>query len=272
MAEGTASSAVASAAQVYEEVLVPAIYNTWARFVVDAADPRRGDRALDVACGTGVVARLLAQRVSVMGEVIGLDLDPAMLSVARSAPRLSGSAAIDWDEGSATSLPYEEEHFDIITCQQGLPYFANRATAMTEMYRVLGLSGRVSMMVWRAIEHSPGFAAFADLMERYAGADAAGTIRAPFCLDKAEDLRTLFRNAHFRDIKLDSVSGTAFFPSVEAFTRSQILGTPLARALAGLGAEARNTLYPDICAALGPFTTPQGVLFPMTAYLISAKK
>jgi ubiquinone/menaquinone biosynthesis C-methylase UbiE len=272
MAESRPATIGASAAELYEEILVPGIYNTWARFVVDAANPKRGDRALDIACGTGVVTRLLAQRVSVMGEVIGLDIDPAMLAVARNVPRPSGSAAIDWDEGSATLLPYEDEHFDIVTCQQGLPFITNRATAMTEMYRVLGLSGRVSMLVWRAIEHNPGFAAFADVIERYAGADAAATIRAQFIMDNAEELRSLFRNAHFRDIKIDSTTGTAFFPSVEVFTKSQILGTPLARALANLGPEARATLYPDICVALTPYTTPQGVMFPMAAHLISAKK
>src|SRR5574341_137942 len=272
MAESRPATVGASAAELYEQILAPGIYNTWARFVVDAAAPRRGDRALDIACGTGVVTRMLAQGVSVMGEVIGMDVDPAMLSVARTIPRPSGRSAIDWDEASATSLPYEDEHFDIVTCQQGLPYFANRATAMTEIYRVLGLSGRVSMLVWRGIQHNPGFAAFADVIERYAGADAAATVRAPFIMDSAEELRALFRNAHFRDIKIDSTTGTGFFPSVEIFTKCMILGTPLAKALATLGPEARTTLYPDICVALTQYTTPQGVLFPMGAHLISAKK
>jgi len=72
------------APEVYERELVPAVFGVWAPILVDLARPRPGERVLDVACGTGIVARIAAARVGPTGSVVGVDLNPGMLSVARS--------------------------------------------------------------------------------------------------------------------------------------------------------------------------------------------
>ncbi len=58
-----------NAAETYERALVPAVFAAWAPLVVALADPRPGERVLDVACGTGVVTRLVAQRVGLAGKL-----------------------------------------------------------------------------------------------------------------------------------------------------------------------------------------------------------
>ena len=73
-----------SAPEVYERELVPAVFGAWAPILVELAEPRPSERVLDVACGTGVVARIAATRVGPTGTVVGIDLNPGMLSVARS--------------------------------------------------------------------------------------------------------------------------------------------------------------------------------------------
>jgi len=73
-----------SALQVYEREPVPAVFAAWAPIVVELADPCSGDRVLDVACGTGIVARTAAARIGPTGAVVGVDLNPGMLSIARS--------------------------------------------------------------------------------------------------------------------------------------------------------------------------------------------
>ncbi len=83
-----------SAAEVYEKELVPAIFGPWAELVIDLADPQKGDRVLDVACGTGIIARTVADRVGPTGAVVGVDLNPGMLKVARTrSPEPSGRTA-----------------------------------------------------------------------------------------------------------------------------------------------------------------------------------
>jgi len=173
-----------SAAETYERALVPAVFAAWAPLVVALADPKPGDRVLDIACGTGVVARLAADRVGSTGNVVGLDLNPGMLAVAASvashAP--ATSASITWREASAMKMPLPDATFDIAYCQLGLQFFPDRSAALREMYRILVLDGRLGVMVWRGIKYSPGFGALAAALDRHVSADAGGIMRAPFSL------------------------------------------------------------------------------------------
>ena len=70
--------------EVYERYLVPAKFGPWAADLVELAAPQSGERVLDVACGTGVVTRLVVPRVGATGKVVGLDLNGGRLAVARS--------------------------------------------------------------------------------------------------------------------------------------------------------------------------------------------
>ena len=128
-----------NAAETYERALVPAVFAAWAPLIVALADPRPGERVLDVACGTGVVARLAAQRVGRAGNVVGLDLNPGMLAVAASsaANEPPTSAPITWQEASATKIPLPEAAIDIVYCQLGLQFFPDRPAALREMYLAL---------------------------------------------------------------------------------------------------------------------------------------
>ncbi len=158
-----------SAPETYERYLVPAIFEPWALLLLEQAMLRPGERVLDVACGTGVVARLAAPHVGTNGQVVGLDLNPGMLAVARSLPVPQGSI-IDWREGDAGSLPFAGGGFDVVFCQFGFQYFPDRQQASREVFRVLGSHGRLLASVWRALDHSPGFAAMVTALERHVSA------------------------------------------------------------------------------------------------------
>jgi ubiquinone/menaquinone biosynthesis C-methylase UbiE len=129
-----------SAAEIYERHMVPAIFGPWAEDLLALATPLPGERVLDVACGTGVVARLVAQRVGPSGTVVGFDLNPGMLTVARSLPPPSG-ARIEWREGNVSAIPLPDATFDLVLCQQGLQFFPDRSAALREMRRVWGPVG-----------------------------------------------------------------------------------------------------------------------------------
>src|SRR6188508_856929 len=97
-----------SSPELFQRYLVPAITSKWAQDLVNRAEPRAGEAVLDIACGTGVVARLAA-KLMVSGHVTGLDLNAGMLGVARTLP--SEGAPIDWIEGSALDLPFPSGNF-----------------------------------------------------------------------------------------------------------------------------------------------------------------
>jgi ubiquinone/menaquinone biosynthesis C-methylase UbiE len=263
-----------NAAETYERALVPAVFAPWAPLVVALADPQPGERVLDIACGTGLIARLAAERVGRTGNVTGLDLNPGMLSFAASitSPDPATSAPITWREASATNMPLPDAAFDVVYCQLGLQFFPDRPAAMREMYRVLVPGGRLGLMVWQGIQYSPGFGALAAALARHVSTEAAGIMRAPFGLAEAEQLRALVAAEGFRDIAIQSVAGTVRFPSVSRFVQDYVRGSPLSGHVAKVSDDTRAALVSEVGDELMPFVAGEALTFPIRAHLASAKK
>jgi ubiquinone/menaquinone biosynthesis C-methylase UbiE len=158
------------AAELYERYPARYILGPWAPLLVDAARLEAGERVLDVACGTGVVTRIAAKRVGATGRVVGVDLNPGMIAVARSIPAPIG-ASIEWFERTALDLRLEAASFDVVLCQQGLQFFPDRAIALQEMRRVLDHGGRLALNVWSGtgLYHS----AVVEALARFVGNETA---------------------------------------------------------------------------------------------------
>jgi len=164
------------AAKAYQALFVPALFAQWAPQVVDAARLAVGQRVLDVACGTGALAREAHLRTGLTGSVVGLDPNAGMLVVAGEL-----APSIDWRQGTAESMPFPNASFDVVLSQFGL-MFMDRDRAIREMLRVLKPAGRLTVAVWDRIENIPAYLAEVELIERLAGARAADAVRAPFVL------------------------------------------------------------------------------------------
>src|SRR5262245_17149362 len=151
MSEPTLQAQI-DAANAYEALFVPALFGQWAPKVADAAQIQPGQRALDVACGTGVLARELASRTGSSGRVAGIDPGPGMVAVAKHlAPDL------EWREGVAESLPFPDQSFDAVLSQFGLMFFTDRRQALREMLRVLAPGGHLVVAVWDCVVNIRGF-------------------------------------------------------------------------------------------------------------------
>lgn len=257
-----------SAPEVYEHELVPAVFGPWARRVVGLANLQPGDRVLDLACGTGVVARTAAEEVGEGGAVLAADLNPGMIAVAHSLPAPRG-ATIEWRQADAGALPFADRAFDAVVCQLGLQFFADRSTAMREMYRVLRPGGRVVVMVWRGLERATGFAVLAAALEQHIGREAAAIMRAPFSLGDAEEITSLIAAAGFERLDLQAETGAVRFSSVARFVASYVAGSPLAGPVAARPPEARDALLAEVVAKLEPVAGDE-VEFPIEAYLARA--
>lgn len=156
---------------IYERYLVPEQFLPLAQELLRRASPQPGERALELACGTGVVARQVAPRLGVSGTMVGLDASSAMLEVARSLLAPPGPP-IAWRQGSALALPFPGAAFDLVLCQEGLKFFPDRSAAAREMCRVLAPGGRVVLSVSHGLEHQPIYAALNEAMERHLGSRA----------------------------------------------------------------------------------------------------
>ncbi len=119
--------------EVYEQALVGPLFQPWAQSLLDDVELKPGEGVLDIACGTGIVARLAKERLGPTGRVVGVDVNPQMLAVARRV-----APTIDWREGDASALPLRgDEQFDVVLCQQGFQFFQDRAAAARQMRRAL---------------------------------------------------------------------------------------------------------------------------------------
>lgn len=181
-------------ADVYDEQFVPALFRQWGPVLCDAAHVAPGQRVLDVACGTGALTVAVAERVSPGGAALGLDANPEMLAVARRK-----HPAIAWYDGHAESLPFADASFDAVVSQFGLMFFDDRVGALREMQRVLRPGGHLAVAVCDALEHSPGYASLAMLLERLFGRPVADAFRAPFTLGDAAVLQALCADAAIAD-------------------------------------------------------------------------
>jgi ubiquinone/menaquinone biosynthesis C-methylase UbiE len=258
-----------NAAEVYERHLVPAMFAPWAAKLIDLAEVGPGMRVLDVACGTGVVTRLAAERIGSAGRVVGLDINAAMLSVARRLA-LVGGGTVEWLEASALEIPLPDAAFDAVLCQHGLQQFPDRLTALGEMHRVLVPGGRLALCVWSRIEESPGMAALAEALERHVGAEAAANRRAPFALGDAVQLRALVEETGFRDVNVHTMVETAHFSSPEALVVYQLGATPLST-LGTVTEQVQQAVARDVRAALQPYLHGGQLAVPMAAHVALAR-
>jgi len=259
-----------SAPEVYERDLVPAVFGPWATILIGLAPPKVGDRVIDIACGTGIVARIAAAKVGPSGAVAGVDLNPGMLNVARSLKTTDDAAPVQWQEASADKLPFPDGSFDVAYCQLGLQFFADRPAALREMRRVLFTRGRLAVMVWCGIQESPGFEHFARILERNVSPAAATMMRAPFGLSDANELSRLVAAAGFRDITIQQRVGAVEFPSVERFILSSVAGSPLASHVSQASDVARENLIADTKLALEKYVGNRGLSLPIAAHLLTA--
>lgn len=244
-----------NAAQNYERYFVPAIGFPVALDLVEIAALRPGERVLDVACGTGIVARLAAERVGPKGTVAGLDVNPGMIAVAREATR--PSTVIDWYESSAEAIPLEDGRFDAVLCGMGLQFFSDKQAALREIWRVLIAGGRF-------VANVPGptpsiLEIMSEEIARHINRENASFVRAVFSLHDAEEIRTLATNAGFTDVDIRSAPKPLRLPPPADFLWQYVYSTPLANVVSQLGEERRAALERDFATRCQQFVK-EGVM------------
>jgi SAM-dependent methyltransferase len=218
-----------------------------------------------VACGTGVLARTIAERVGASGSVVGLDVNDGMLAVAaRTAPH------IEWRQGAAEALPFDSASFDAVVSQFGMMFFTDRRAAVREMVRVLRPRGRLAVAVWDSLDNSPGYSALVKLLQKLFGDEAANALRAPFVLGDVKAFKALFDGAGLTQVEVTTHEGTTRFPSLESWMYTEIKGWTLADMLDDAQYER---LLKEAKSALSPFMTAEGsVAFSEQAHILSAEK
>ena len=247
--------------------MVPAMFARWAKVLLELVAPQPGERVLDLACGTGIVARTAAPMVQPGGEVFGVDINPAQIATARSI-----NSSIKWREGDAGSLPFTDQEFDLVVCQQGFQFFPDRVQAVKEIHRVLRPGGRVGIAVWSSIDEFPGYLALVHALRRRVGSSAVRPMYDLSALSDSSKFSRIFTEGRFPNADVVTLSNDAIFTSAEEFTRAIVVGSIMRRTDTQFSEDTLGLMAADVAAELAPYLKGNGLRFPMEAHVLTAKK
>lgn len=254
--------------EMYEQWLVGPLFRPWAEMTLDEVNLTTGDRVLDIACGTGIVARAARERLGDAGYIVGIDVSPDMLAVARRA-----APDIDWREGNAGALPLRDgEEFDVVVCQQGLQFFPDKSAAAAQMRRALAPGGRLAVATWRSDDEIPFFRELRRVAERHLGAIADQR----HSLGEAAPLEALLRDVGFHDVRSRTISRTVRFIDGAPLLRLNTMAlVGMSGVGKGMGDEERKRVVEAIvresAPVLQPYTDGSGLAFELRTNLAVVK-
>ncbi|HET7221031.1 MAG TPA: methyltransferase domain-containing protein [Vicinamibacterales bacterium] len=257
-----------TASENYERYFVPAIGRPFAEDLIREAALQPGERVLDAACGTGIIARLAAKRVAPGGSVDALDINPAMLSVARSLASPS-AAPIRWFETSVESIPLPDDMFDVVICHLGLQFVAGKHAALREMRRVASPGGRVLVSTPRP---SHFFEVLERAVSRHVGEEPGRFVRMVFSLDDARAIEQLFQAAGFRDVAVRTDRKSLRLPPARDFLWQYIHCTPLTALLSQLGSDRTAAMEDEVARGWQPWSRDDGMTYEQEMNVATARR
>ncbi len=253
--------------EAYERYMVPIHCMALAKDLVNRVGLKPREHVLDVACGTGIVSRYAAQQVGTLGHITGVDLNPAMIEVARLASTYFDQ--IEFLEGSALELPVPDTYFDVVLCQQAIMFFPDKEKAVREMYRTLKPGGRVGLNVFRTPKFVPSFAYLIEALEKHAGTAAADFMRAPFVMESVAKMRSLFEKAGFQEIEVVIRVDELRYPSVEHLIRYETLNMSEPEIHT---TEMQEKLTHEMKVLAEANIDDYGVVFPVQQFVVVARR
>jgi ubiquinone/menaquinone biosynthesis C-methylase UbiE len=259
------------AAERYQRILVPAILGPAARSLVERCELGDGESVLDAGCGTGAAARFAAEKVGPAGRVAGLDLNAAMIEVARSLGPVQG-AEIEWHESTAYELPFPEGDFDVALCAQTLQFLDDRQRALAEIHRVLRPGGRVAVSLWCELPESPYFHGLVEAVSERIGTGTAAGLRSAFALSESDAIQALLTEAGFRQIEAKVERLDLDLPEPGDFVPRHVSATPMAAGFHAASEGARQAVVDQVTERLALYGTERGMRVPFRTHLVSALK
>ena len=251
----------------YESMFVPALFAAWPPHLIKGAMVREGAQVLDIACGTGVLARHALSKVGRTGRVVGVDPAPGMLAAAAEF-----EPGIDWVLCGAEALQFEDASFDCVISQFGMMFFQDREKSISEMLRVLKPGGKLAIAVWDSVERNPGYMGIISVLQEEVGTAAADALRMPYSLGDSSIVKAELEAGGFVDVQVETNAETACFPSSRVMLEADLRGwLPLFDINLSEGKIDEVLVASD--TTLSKYCAPSGeAVFPTSAHIFTADR
>lgn len=257
-----------NAAAIYEAQKVPAIFGPLAEATLNTITLDTDDVILDVACGTGIVARTARRRLGRGPRIVGVDLNEGMIATARCLAD-EHARSCEWHVADVTRLPFADATFSVAICQQGIQFFPDEVTALGEIRRVLRPNGKILLSVWAGA--SDLFKALAAALSRHIGEEIGTRSLAPFTYDGAGRLGTVLADLGFKDVTARDITVNRVVDDPESALPREIMANPVGAAVVEHGEAVMHRIVAETIGALTAYRQASGFVVPQRAHLIEAK-
>lgn len=256
-----------NAADIYETQKVPAMFGPLADAMLGSVELNSSDRILDVACGTGIVARKAKEKAGKDVRVVGADLNKGMIDTAQSLID-PVSQSCEWVVAPADNMPFANGEFTKVFCQQGLQFFPDQKLALIEMRRVLAEGGQIFVTIWK--EPSPFFSTLATAIENHVNQDLAAKSLAPFTYKGHGEMPKLLKNNGFSGFRSTDLTIDRKIRDPKNSIEQEILGNPVGKEILEIGEEVLRKISEEVFGAMEDYIIGNNLVVPQTTCLYQA--
>lgn len=234
--------------------------------LIRRAAPSKGERVLDVACGTGLITFATAAAVGDMGRIDGIDISDEMIKSARGEALRQGASNLTFSRMDAECLTYDAASFDLVMCSLGLMYMPDPELAIREMRRVLRSNGRVVLAVWGERKHC-GWSPLFEIVQEEVSSEVCPLF---FRLGQRNALTELCQQSGYGNIVQHVIETSLHYADADEACRAAFSGGPVALAWSRFDTVTRARVYTRYLDSIAPWKVNNGYKVPAEFLIVSA--
>ena len=253
----------------YDRYLGPMFFQPYAEDIAARLDVTPNSSVLELACGTGIVTRVLRDRLPAKVRLVATDLNEPMMQIA--AAKFYGSDAVEWTQADATALPFADASFDAVVCQFGFMFFPDKPLSAREAHRVLRPGGVFLFNVWDSLEQNPLGKIAHETVATFFEKDPPAFYQVPFGYHDRGEIQRLLEEAGFRDVRVEVVSKMSVATRAKEAATGLVQGSPVAVAIGDRDASQFPAIITAVADALTKHFGSSPFQAPMRAVVAQAR-
>ena len=253
----------------YDRYLGPILFQPYAEDLATRLTVSKTGSVLKLACGTGILTRVLRTYLPSKVKLIATDLNEPMFR--QAAAKFGKSERVRWLEADACNLPFDNRKFDAVVCQFGIMFVPDKAHAAREAYRVLKRGGVFLFNVWDAMRHNKLGELAHRTIASYFEKDPPTFYQIPFSYHNRTEIRRILKEAGFREIKTEVIAKIGKASRAEDVAKGLVEGNPVAVTIAKRDPSLLPIITGGLTAAITRRFGKRDILAPMRAIVVQAR-